>query len=46
MLIGQLGQNLGVDVAFAKQGLVLFQAEATKPIPDVHDRSSIGSGRS
>ena len=38
MLIGELGQNLGVDVAFAKQSLVLLQAEAAQPIPDANDR--------
>ena len=42
----QFTQNLGVDVILAKQGLVLAETEAAQPIPDVHDRSPIGCGRS
>ncbi len=36
MLIGQLRQNVGVDLAFAEQRHVLIQAESAKPITDVH----------
>ena len=38
VLIGQLRKNVGIYLICAKYGLVLIQAEASQPIPDVHDR--------
>jgi len=42
----QVGQNFGVDFVFQEHRLIFAQAEAPQPIPDVHDRSPIGCGRS
>jgi hypothetical protein len=38
VLIRQLRQNVRVDFAFAKCGLVLTKATASQPTPDVHRR--------
>ena len=42
----QFRQNLSIDFVFAEQRLVLAETEASQPIRDVHDRSSIGCRRS
>ena len=34
--VGQFRQNFRVDFALAKDRLILAEAEATEPIPDVH----------
>ena len=44
--VRQFRQNFSVDFIFAEQRLVLAETEASQPIPDVHDRSSIGCRRS
>ena len=42
----QRRQDLAVDLVLAKGVLILSEAETSQPIPDVHDRSPIGCGRS
>ena len=44
--VRQFRQNFSVDFVFEEQRLVLAETEAPQPIPDVHDRSSIGCRRS
>ena len=38
VLIRQIAQNVGVDRVRVESGLVLFEAQAPQPTPDVHDR--------
>ena len=33
----QIGQDLSIDFALAKRGLILTETEAAQPSPDVHD---------
>ena len=42
----QVGQNIHADGVISKLRLVLAEIEASQPIPDVDDRSSIGCRRS
>ena len=37
VLIRQVLQNVGVDRVFAECRRILFEAKASKPIPDIHD---------
>jgi hypothetical protein len=37
--LGQLGQDIGVDFTRAKERLVLSEAEASEPTPDIHSRA-------
>jgi hypothetical protein len=36
--LGQIGQDLSIDFALAKCGLILTETEAAQPSPDVHTR--------
>ena len=36
--VRQLGQDIGVDFTLAKERLVLSEAEASEPTPDIHGR--------
>jgi hypothetical protein len=42
MLIGQLGQNVGVNFALAKCGFILTKAKAAQPTANVHGRILTG----
>ena len=33
----QIGQDLSIDFAIAKRGLILTETERAQPSPDVHD---------
>ena len=35
--LGQIGQDLGINFALAKRGLILTETERAQPSPDVHD---------
>jgi hypothetical protein len=37
--LGQLRQDIGVDITRAKQRLILSEAEASEPTPDIHHRA-------
>ena len=41
VLIGQLGQNVGLDLVFTKYGFVLTEAETVEPSPDIHGRAPL-----
>ena len=35
--LGQIGQDLSIDFALAKRGLILTETERAQPSPDVHE---------
>jgi len=45
VLIGQVVQNLGVDGVLTECRLILFEAKAPQPTPDVHAACSSAASR-
>ena len=35
--LGQIGQDLSINLALAKRGLILTETERAQPSPDVHE---------